>query len=75
MRPQVVRTRLRDLEIDKRANRQRARHEDQSVDLRRMASRATDGDRLGVARLVFSLTDSLDQHLQCLAHQRMVLAQ
>jgi hypothetical protein len=66
MRPQVVRTHLRDLEIDKRADRQRPRHEDQSVDLRRMASRAADGDRLGAACLVFSLelADGLDKHLQ-----------
>jgi hypothetical protein len=77
MRPQVVRTHLRDLEIDKRADRQRPRHEDQSVDLRRMASRAADGDRLGAASLVFSLelADGLDQHLQRLPHQRLVLAQ
>jgi hypothetical protein len=74
MRPQVVRTHLRDLEIDKRADRQRPRHEDQSVDLRRMASRAADGDRLGVARLVLGLADRLDQHLHPRAHQRLVLA-
>jgi hypothetical protein len=75
MRPQVVRTHLRDLEIDKRADRQHPRHEDQSVDLRRMTSRAADGDRLGVARLVLGLADRLDQHLQPLADQRLVLAQ
>jgi hypothetical protein len=75
MRPQVVRTRLRDLQIDKRADRQRTRHEDQSVDLRRMASRATDGDRLGVAGFVLGLADRLDQHLQRLPQQRLVLAQ
>jgi hypothetical protein len=77
MRPQVVRTRLRDLEIDKRADRQRARHEDQSIDLRRVPAGAADGDRLGVPCLVLSLelADGLDQHLQRLAHQRLVLAQ
>ena len=62
MRPQVVRTRLRDLEIDKRADRQSARHEDEAVDLRRMPPRAADSDRLGMARFVleFELTDRLD---------------
>jgi hypothetical protein len=42
-----------------------------------MASRAADGNRLRIACLVFSLklTDGLDQHLQRLAHQRLVLAQ
>jgi hypothetical protein len=72
MRPQVVRTRLRDLEIDKRADRQRARHEDEPVNLRRVPPRAADGDRLGVARLVLGLelklADRLDQHLQSLTH-------
>ena len=77
MRPQVVRTRLRDLEIDKRADRHRTRHEDQTVDLRRMASGAADGDRLGVADLVLSLkfADGLDQHLHRLTYERLVLAQ
>jgi hypothetical protein len=79
MRPQVVRTRLRDLEIDKRADRQLARHEDEAVDFRRMPPRAADGDRLGVSRfdrsLELELTDRLDQHLQRLTHQRLVLAQ
>jgi hypothetical protein len=32
-----------------------------------MTSRAADGDRLGVARLVLGLADRLDQHLQRLA--------
>lgn len=68
MRPKVVRTRLRDLEIDKGANRQRTRHEDQPINLRRVSPRAADGDRLGVACLVFSLADRLDQHLQPFAH-------
>jgi hypothetical protein len=42
-----------------------------------MPSRAADRDRLGAACLVFSLelADGLDQHLQRLAHQRLVLAQ
>ena len=77
MRPQVVRSRLRDLEIDKRADRQRARHEDQPVDLRRVPPRATDSNRLAVARVIFGLkfADRLDQHLQRLAHQRLILAQ
>jgi hypothetical protein len=79
MRPQIVRTRLRDLEIDKRADRQGARHEDEAVDLRCMPPRAADGDRLGVARFVLGLelelADRLDQHLQRLTHQRLVLAQ
>ena len=60
MRPQVVRTRLRDLEIDKRANRQRARHQDQSIDLRRVPSRAADGDRLGAPGFILGLADRLD---------------
>jgi hypothetical protein len=67
MRPQVVRTRLRDLEIDKRADRQSARHEDETIDLRCMPPRTADGDRLGVARFVLvldlELTNRLDQHL------------
>jgi hypothetical protein len=79
MRPQVVGTRLRDLEIDKRADRQLARHEDQTVDLRRMTPSAADGDRLGVARfalgLQLELTDRLNQHLQRLTYQRLVFAQ
>jgi hypothetical protein len=75
MRPQVIWTRLRDLKIDKRPDWQRARYEDQSIDLRRVASRAANGDRFRAARLVFSLADGLEQHLQRLAHQRLVLAQ
>ena len=75
MRPQVVRTRLRDLQIDKRADRQGTRHEDQSIDLRRVPSRAANGDRLSVARFVFRLADRLDEHLQRLSHQRLVLAE
>ena len=63
MRPQVVRTRLRDLEIDKRPDRQRTRHEDQPIDLRCVSARAADRDRLGTACLVFSLADGLDQDL------------
>jgi len=39
-----------------------------------MTSRAADGDRLGVARLVLGLADRLDQHLHPRAHQRLVLA-
>jgi len=68
MRPQVVRTRLGDLEIDKRTDRQHTRHEDQSIDLRRVAPSPADGDRLGAPCLVFSLADGLDQHLHRLAH-------
>ena len=64
MRPQVVRTCLRNLEIDKSADRQRARHEDQPIDLRRVPPRATDGDRLTVARFILGFADGLDQHLQ-----------
>ena len=75
MRPQVVRTRLRDLEIDERAERQDAGDKDQSVDLRRVPSRAANGDRLSVARFVFRLADRLDEHLQRLSHQRLVLAE
>jgi hypothetical protein len=64
MRPQIVRTRLRDLEIDKRADRLRAWHEDQSVDLRRVPAGTADGDRLAVSRFVLGLADRLDQDLQ-----------
>jgi hypothetical protein len=74
MRPQVVRTRLRDLQIDERADRQRARHEDQPIDLRRVPSRAANGDRLGVTHFVLRLADRLDQDLQRRAHQRLILA-
>lgn len=79
MRPQVVRTRIRDLEIDKRTDRQGPRHEDEAVDLRCMAPRAADGDRLRMARfdlgLELELTDRLDQHLQRLTYQCLVLTQ
>ena len=75
MCPQVVRTRLRDFEIDKRADRQHSRHEDQPIDLRRVPSRATDGDRLTVAHFILGFADGLDQHLQRLPHQRLVLTQ
>ena len=40
-----------------------------------MASRAADGDRLGVAGFVLGLADSLDQHLQGLAYECLILAQ
>ena len=74
MRPQVVRTRLRHLEIDECADRQRAWHEDQPIDLRRVPSRAADRDRLGVTRFVLRLADRLDQDLLRCAHQRLILA-
>jgi hypothetical protein len=74
MRPQVVRTCLRDLQIDKRPNRQCARHEDQAVDLRRVAPRAADRDRLRVARFVLGLADRLDEDLHRSAYERLVLA-
>ena len=65
MRPQIVRTRLRDLEIDERADRHLARHEDETVNLRCVPPGAAYGDRLAAARFVFRLefTDRLDQHL------------
>ena len=75
MRPQVVRTRLRNFEIDKSADRQRARHEDQPIDLRRVPPRATDGDRLTVAQFILGFADGLDQHLQRLPNQHLVLTQ
>ena len=75
MGPQVVWTRFRDLEIDERAERQDAGDEDQSVDLRRVPSRAANGDWLSVTRFVFGLANCLDEHLKRLSHQRLVLAE
>jgi hypothetical protein len=75
MRPQVVRSSVRDFEIDKRADRQRTRHEDQSVDLRRVPPRASDRNRLAVAGFVFGFTDSFDKDLHRCAYERPVLAQ
>jgi hypothetical protein len=63
MRPQVVRTRFRDFEIDKRPERQCTRYEDQSIDLRRVPPRAADRDRLTVARFVLGIADGLDKDL------------
>jgi hypothetical protein len=40
-----------------------------------MASSATDGDRLAVARFVFGLANGLDQDLQRCVYQGLVLAQ
>ena len=75
MRPQVVRTSIRDFEIDKRAERKLARNEDQAVDLRRVPSRPSNGDRLGVTHFVFGFADRFDEDLQRLPDQRLVLAQ
>jgi hypothetical protein len=75
MRPQVVRTRLRDLEIDKRADREGTRHEDQPIDLRSVPPRAADGDRLAVAGFVLGLADGLDKDLHRRTDQRLVLPQ
>jgi hypothetical protein len=74
MRPQIIRTGLCDLEIDKRADRQRTRHEDQAIDLRRVPPRAADRDRLAIARFVLGLTDRLDQDLQRPTDKCLVLA-
>ena len=74
MRPQVVRPRLRDLQIDKRADRNRAGDEDETVDLRGMPPRAANGDRLPVAGFVFGFADGLDQHLEGLPNQSFAFA-
>jgi hypothetical protein len=65
MSPEIVRTRFRDLEFDKRADRQLAGHKNETIDLRGMPTRAPDGYRLAAPRFVFrlELSDRLDQHL------------
>jgi hypothetical protein len=65
MRPQIVRSSIRDLEVDKRAELQLARDEDQAVDFWRVPSRAANGDRLGAACVVFGLelADGFYEHL------------
>jgi hypothetical protein len=75
MRPKVIWTCLRDLQIDKRPNRERAGNKDQPIDLRGVTPRPTHADWFAVAGVVLGLTDRLDQDLQRLAHQRLVLVQ
>lgn len=57
MGPQIVRTRLRDLQIEKLTDGELSRHEVKSVDLRHVPSRAVDGDWLAVARFVLGFAD------------------
>jgi hypothetical protein len=74
VRPEIVRTGLHDLQVDEGADWHGSRHDHQPIHLWGVTASAADGDRLGLAGLVFRLAGGLDQDLQGLPHERLVLA-
>lgn len=73
--PKVVRTNLLNRNRSQLSHRQRASHEDETVDLWRMTPPAPDRDRLDSASLVFDLTMRFNQYFKRVTDERLVLLQ